>query len=48
MCIRSSRSTWNYGVKANYWIDSQWAVTGGISRNDNRDTAFTVGTNFRF
>ncbi|HKB57540.1 MAG TPA: hypothetical protein VKC51_08110 [Lacunisphaera sp.] len=44
----ASRSTWNYGVNANYWIDSQWAVTGGISRNDNQDTAFTVGTNFRF
>ncbi len=44
----ASRSTWNFGVKANYWIDSQWSVTGGISRNDNQDTAFTVGTNFRF
>lgn len=40
--------TWTYGVKANYWIDSQWSVTGGISRDDDHNNAFTVGTNFRF
>jgi hypothetical protein len=40
--------TWTYGVKANYWIDSQWSVTAGVSRNDNQENAFTVGTNFRF
>jgi hypothetical protein len=40
--------TWIYGVKANYWIDSQWSVTAGISRDDDHDNAFTVGTNFRF
>ena len=40
--------TWTYGVKANYWIDSQWSVTAGISRDDNSNNMFTVGTNFRF
>ncbi|MDB6167013.1 MAG: hypothetical protein JWQ83_2153 [Lacunisphaera sp.] len=44
----AGNATWNFGVKANYWVNSQWSVTGGISRNDNEDTAFTVGTNFRF
>lgn len=37
-----------YGVKANYWIDSQWSVTGGIDRDDDQNTSFTIGTNFRF
>ncbi len=40
--------TWTCGVKANYWIDSQWSVTAGISRDDDHNNAFTVGTNFRF
>jgi hypothetical protein len=41
-------NTWNFGVKANYWIDSSWAVTAGLARSDEKSTAFTVGTNFRF
>ncbi len=38
----------SYGVKANYWVDSQWSVTGGIDRDDDQNTSFTIGTNFRF
>lgn len=41
-------STWNFGVKGSYWIDSSWAVTAGIERDDEQNTAFTVGTNFHF
>lgn len=37
-----------YGVKANYWIDSQWSVTAGIDRDDDQNNSFTIGTNFRF
>lgn len=44
----ASKGTWNFGAKANYWMNSQWAITAGLSRNDDRDTAFTIGTNFRF
>ncbi len=44
----ASGSTWNFGMKTNYWVDRQWAITASISRNNNQDTAFTVGTNFRF
>lgn len=40
--------TWNFGAKANYWVNTQWAVTGGIGYTDDHDAAFTVGTNFRF
>ena len=38
----------NFGAKANYWIDSQWSVTAGLARDNHQNTAFTVGTNFRF
>lgn len=41
-------STWNFGVKANYWVTSQWAVTVGLNHDDSHNTGFTVGTNFRF
>ncbi|MBL9216502.1 MAG: hypothetical protein JNG83_13580 [Opitutaceae bacterium] len=40
--------TWNFGVKGNYWVTSQWSVTAAIERDDDQNTAFTVGTNFRF
>jgi hypothetical protein len=43
-----SEGSWNVGVKANYWVDSQWSVTGGIALDDDQNTSFTVGTNFRF
>ena len=39
---------WTYGVKANYWVDKQWAVTAGVDRDDDQNTSFTIGTNFRF
>jgi hypothetical protein len=42
------RNEWDYGVKANYWVDSQWAVTVGLARTNHQDMAYTVGTNFRF
>jgi hypothetical protein len=44
----ASGSVWNLGVKANYWIDRQWALTGAIIRDDDHNTTFTLGTNFRF
>lgn len=39
---------WNFGAKGNYWVNSQWAVTAGVSLDDDENTEFTVGTNFRF
>lgn len=44
----AGNGTWTFGVKANYWIDSQWSVTGGIDRDDDQNNSFTIGTNFRF
>lgn len=39
---------WKFGVKANHWVNSQAAVTAGVERDDDQNTMFTVGTNFRF
>jgi hypothetical protein len=44
----AGENTWNFGVKGNYWIDSEWAVTAGIQRDDDQNTMFTVGTNFHY
>lgn len=44
----TSEGIWNFGVRGSYWVDTQWAVTAGLERNDEQSTAFTVGTNFRF
>lgn len=39
---------WNFGVRGSYWIDSSWAVSAGFERDDEQNSTFTVGTNFRF
>ncbi len=40
--------TWTYGVKGSYWLDRNWALTAGFSRDSEQNSEFTVGTNFRF
>ena len=44
----AAEGTWNFGVKGSYWIDRSWAVMAGFERDDEQNSAFTVGTNFRF
>jgi len=44
----NGNGTWSYGVKANWWVERQWSITAGISHDDNQDTRYTIGTNFRF
>jgi hypothetical protein len=44
----ADHNTADYGVKANYWITRQWAVTGAISRNDSQDMTYKLGVNVRF
>jgi hypothetical protein len=39
---------WAYGVKANYWITSQWAVSAAVMRDNMVNTTYSVGANFRF
>jgi len=40
--------SWNFGAKGNYWVNPQWAVTVSVEIDDDNNTGFTVGTNFRF
>src|SRR5688572_7662848 len=40
--------SFNFGVKGNYWVTSQWALTASAEVDDDHNSAFTVGTNFRF
>ena len=44
----SDKNTFEYGVKANYWVTRQWAVTGSISRNDSQDMTYKIGASLRF
>ncbi len=41
-------NAWNFGVSGNYWVQPNWAVTAGLQIDDDQNTAFTVGTHFRF
>ena len=41
-------NTADYGVKANYWLTKQWAVTGGISLDDSRNLSYKLGVNVHF
>jgi hypothetical protein len=41
-------NTADYGVKANYWLTKQWAVTGGLSLDDSRNLSYKVGVNVHF
>jgi hypothetical protein len=44
----SGNGRWDFGVKASYWVNQNWAVTAGIDRDDDQNTGFMVGTNFRY
>jgi len=39
---------WNFGVRGNYWVNTQWAITADISRDDDQNMLFSIGTNFHF
>lgn len=44
----ADKDTVTYGVKGNYWVTHQWAVTAQLDRNDNQDMGYKVGFNYRF
>lgn len=46
--LAGTEGVWSGGVKGSYWIDRSWAVTAGLERDDEQNTAFMVGTNFRY
>ena len=39
---------WNYGVKTNYWLTSQWGLGVGIGRDNKQDMTYSARVNFRF
>ena len=47
-CLVAFEDTVTYGVKGNYWVTHQWAVTAQLDRNDNQDMGYKVGFNYRF
>jgi opacity protein-like surface antigen len=40
--------TWNYGAEANYWFTPRFALKGGVALDDDQNTVWNVGVNFRF
>jgi hypothetical protein len=39
---------WGYGVKANYWVNDQWGVIGGLGRDNKSNMNYSAGVVFRF
>ena len=40
--------TWEFSVKANYWVTEKLAVTGKLGMDDDQNMEYGVGLNFRF
>lgn len=46
--FRYDDDTFEFGVRANYWVTRQWALTAKLARNDNKDMTYSVGAVYRF
>lgn len=46
--FRYDDDTFEFGVRANYWVTRQWALTAKLVRNDNKDMTYSVGAVYRF
>ena len=44
----ADRNTAELGVKANYWVTKQLALTAGLGRDDAQNTSYKLGINVRF
>jgi opacity protein-like surface antigen len=44
----SDKNNVTYGLKANYWVTQQWALTAQVDRNDSQDMGYKIGFNHRF
>ena len=40
--------TWEFSVKANYWVTEKIAVTGKLGMDDDQNMEYGIGLNFRF
>ena len=39
---------WDYGVRANYWLNDKIGLTGTLSRDNTRDMSYGLGISFRY
>jgi opacity protein-like surface antigen len=39
---------WDYGVRANYWLNDKFALVGTLSRDNSRDMSYGLGVNIRY
>jgi len=44
----ADKNTATYGVKANYWLTRQWALSSAITRDDAQSMSYKIGFNSRF
>ncbi len=44
----ADKNTATYGVKANYWLTRQWALSSAITRDDAQNMSYKIGFNARF
>lgn len=40
--------SFNYGLKGNYWLSRHWALAATYFADDNQNTGYALGLNFRF
>ena len=40
--------TWEFRVKAKYWLSEKLSLTAKISRDDSQNMEYGLGVNFRF
>lgn len=41
--FRYDDDVFEYGIRANYWVRSGWAVTAGVQRDDNKSMRYSAG-----
>lgn len=44
----SNNDAWEFGAKANYWLNEKWSVLGALSRDDDSNMSYRLGVNFRY
>ncbi|MBA4136823.1 MAG: hypothetical protein C0518_05855 [Opitutus sp.] len=44
----SDNGAFEFGAKANYWLNEKFSVMGGVSRDDDSNMTYRVGVNYRY
>lgn len=45
---KSVDDTWDFGVKANYWLSEKIALTGKVSMDDDQNIEYGIGFSYRY